>query len=647
MRRSYWLPLLLAAIIIVGGVGTAHADGARNRLIADRMTPAVNRPLVCWTFVVEIRRQQHDLSSCSTGTGWFVTPDGAMLTNAHVVDVVGKGTEEAQLSVFIPWAVKAAGIQTDAELNALLAETRVVKWEITDFLVVMPWGEAFPAEILAMGSPVGEGESDDVAVLRLLPNNQRKPGNFITLDIGPAGDLRKGQEIFLLGYPGVADHSLLDNEVGVQLEATFTVGNISATDKTVRGRITPQLNVEANHGNSGGPVVDKDVISRGLLTFGDGGGDTHTNFAMSGELAMDFLNAARVKPFKGQATEVYEQMLAAFYANDLEATRAKLRELFAIAPELEQLNNIQKIIADVNAGRGGDDGSLSGGGGTTVVVRETDSSTGLIIGGVALLGVVLLGVVVVRIRNKKEDPTKPIPEAGIIVFMAGPMAGRQTPLGKSIVVGRDPARARVVINDPQVSGAHCVLEYTPGGVMLKDLASTNGTFVNGNRVEEKLLKHGDVIMLGSSEYSSFIYQGGVRSQAGATSVLNPAMLPGGRPAGGAPSQAAAPSPLAHTAPTIRFDSGPLAGQSFPVTQAVVIGRDPGRAHIVVSHPTVSGSHCELHPTPQGMLLVDRGSTNGTYLAHTGSAGRVVSQILQPAQQVVLGTGNEVTFTFVG
>ena len=65
------------------------------------------------------------------------------------------------------------------------------------------------------------------------------------------------------------------------------------------------------------------------------------------------------------------------------------------------------------------------------------------------------------------------------------------------MVGRDPA-CDLVIDLPMVSGRHALLTRRNGQVLIKDLGSSNGTFVNGRRVEgEMTVYNGDLIGLGS------------------------------------------------------------------------------------------------------------------------------------------------------
>ncbi|MCC7075602.1 MAG: FHA domain-containing protein [Acidimicrobiia bacterium] len=81
--------------------------------------------------------------------------------------------------------------------------------------------------------------------------------------------------------------------------------------------------------------------------------------------------------------------------------------------------------------------------------------------------------------------------------LVGPYGRSQALLGV-MTVGRDPRNA-IVLNDPSVSRVHCRLEARQGGIHVTDLRSTNGTWVNGRRIDEVDLTHGDRVLLGRTE----------------------------------------------------------------------------------------------------------------------------------------------------
>ena len=68
-------------------------------------------------------------------------------------------------------------------------------------------------------------------------------------------------------------------------------------------------------------------------------------------------------------------------------------------------------------------------------------------------------------------------------------------LGARILVGRDP-QCDIVIDHPTVSWQHARLETTNGRTTLADLKSTNGTFVNGSRIQRSNVTADDEIMVG-------------------------------------------------------------------------------------------------------------------------------------------------------
>jgi predicted RNA-binding Zn-ribbon protein involved in translation (DUF1610 family) len=85
----------------------------------------------------------------------------------------------------------------------------------------------------------------------------------------------------------------------------------------------------------------------------------------------------------------------------------------------------------------------------------------------------------------------------LLTVTAGPDAGRSEVLQKArVVVGRK--GAEFALNDPEISRHHCVLEFREQFVNLKDLDSTNGTFLEEERVRAAVLHDGSEFRVGSS-----------------------------------------------------------------------------------------------------------------------------------------------------
>ncbi len=64
------------------------------------------------------------------------------------------------------------------------------------------------------------------------------------------------------------------------------------------------------------------------------------------------------------------------------------------------------------------------------------------------------------------------------------------------LIGRAPS-CDLVLDNPQVSRAHAVMEQAGDAIQIRDLGGTNGTYVNGQRVESCALCDGDEVKVGA------------------------------------------------------------------------------------------------------------------------------------------------------
>src|SRR6185436_11970445 len=71
-------------------------------------------------------------------------------------------------------------------------------------------------------------------------------------------------------------------------------------------------------------------------------------------------------------------------------------------------------------------------------------------------------------------------------------------VGVGLTIGRAPDNA-VIIDNPAVSGHHARVFSESGAVILEDLNSTNGTFVNGQHTTRRVLRSGDVMLVGKHQ----------------------------------------------------------------------------------------------------------------------------------------------------
>ncbi len=85
-----------------------------------------------------------------------------------------------------------------------------------------------------------------------------------------------------------------------------------------------------------------------------------------------------------------------------------------------------------------------------------------------------------------------------LTIESGPDAGHSHRAGDGAVrLGRSPDND-VILRDPATSGHHARLERRGEQFWIVDLGSTNGTFVNGESIQEKQLNNGDRLTIGQN-----------------------------------------------------------------------------------------------------------------------------------------------------
>ncbi|MFB7715617.1 FHA domain-containing protein [Streptomyces sp. NPDC056105] len=246
-------------------------------------------------------------------------------------------------------------------------------------------------------------------------------------------------------------------------------------------------------------------------------------------------------------------------------------------------------------------------------------------------------------------------------------------------LGRDP-QGDVAIDDARVSWRHATISWGGRSWVIEDHGSTNGTFVQGQRIHQMEIGPGSTLYLGNATDGPRVTLSGSASGAAVPAAHQqaqqqahpqqaPAQQPHAAPQGGdpgwahnAPPQQQVPAQQgwqqpqkAHNIPPQQGPGGvagapPVYGDRSPTTfHQLALGRVMriGRAlenELVVSDLQVSRLHAEFHATPDGRYEIrDLGSHNGTYvngmpIAKGGSA------LLGPND--IVGVGHS-TFRLVG
>lgn len=176
-----------------------------------------------------------------------------------------------------------------------------------------------------------------------------------------------------------------------------------------------------------------------------------------------------------------------------------------------------------------------------------------------------------------------------LTILRGPETGKSYVLDQdTIQIGRG-RKNDIIIHDNEVSREHCRLVRVKDSYELRDLSSSNGTFVNGQRVTEEgwLLKSTCIIEIGDSITLEFRPE---RTETRETKTTH----------------------LAHAYVVVKVKSQPEP-EVFPLDgNTATVGREL-TCEIVIQEPEVSRQHLRLRRSEEGFTAEDLGSTNGTLL----------------------------------
>src|SRR4051812_44746520 len=89
-----------------------------------------------------------------------------------------------------------------------------------------------------------------------------------------------------------------------------------------------------------------------------------------------------------------------------------------------------------------------------------------------------------------------------LIIKSGSQAGRQIELKDGLNrIGRNAAND-IEINEPSISSFHCELQVAEIAVAVRDLNSTNGTFINEKQIVKGVLQRGDILTLGEVQIAT-------------------------------------------------------------------------------------------------------------------------------------------------
>ena len=295
----------------------------------------------------------------------------------------------------------------------------------------------------------------DLAILRLeAPTTLRKP-----LPLRSAESVDIMSSVYALGFPGIADDSsgYLPSTTD---DVTITEGKVTKEQFQAQGSNYLQVDAAISSGNSGGPLVDETGAVIGINSMvSDPAYGTSLGYALYIDYAIDYFN-----------TMGYPYTLAS-----------------DAVPTGEPVNS----------------GSPDVTGAPAPSPEPMPAPVGWYVYLAIGVAVAAAAAVVYLLIDKKKKQSAPA-DPGYTVPVGKPAeanrGGRQiTSIGQTnvlggktysvsgkIVIGRDPAACQVVFpaKTPGISGKHCAVQELAQGVVVTDLGSSYGTFLeNGTKME--------------------------------------------------------------------------------------------------------------------------------------------------------------------
>jgi serine protease Do len=292
-------------------------------------------------------RVSKDLNTTMMGSGFIITPDRYVVTNAHVVDANAEETKKgfAQQAFQEILDDDAKSIEksmgrklTEEEAKALtdanswyFSQTMEVGDISTEFSVVFGIsGEkgkivptVIPAKLITRGNPI---PGKDVAILKLQGKH-----TYPTIRIGDDKSMRVGDQVYVLGYPAVATFHPLISEESIS-EASLTRGLVSAKKNMKDGWEVLQIDAAITHGNSGGPVMNDQGEVIGLATFGSIDYQRNAevqgmNFIVPATIVEEFIKEGKIHPMMSEISMVYEEGMDLFDASRYKKALEKFDEV--------------------------------------------------------------------------------------------------------------------------------------------------------------------------------------------------------------------------------------------------------------------------------------------------------------------------------
>ena len=591
MRRLLFVAtgafLVVAALLPLqsGFVAQAVTDGERLAMFSK---PAVVRIVDGAAGQVLFRPpgyqgQTYNVSAISLGSGFFISSNGYIATNAHCVSMTKEGEQKAKEALLWqlvhqiaqqlgrdPRSFSARQIQQIDQYSTLQSFQRFHH-------VLIPDGSSYPFEIKQYGAPTGQGadQGKDVAIIKI------EVKNAPILKLADSDKVQLQDHVTVIGYPGAADtfnSGLLSQRSA--FEATINDGKISARKQAASGAPILQTSAPATHGNSGGPVLNDANEVVGLLTFR---GDTVNGQEVSGfafvvpsNTVMEYVKSAGASNEEGPTDQLFREGLDYYWDQYYSSAIPKFEAVKRLFPQHSEVDRLVQSSQQLQSeGKERSDMSL----------WIVGIILALLFFFLVLIVVIVAVVLIAKKKGKAKTGAPGLPDS------ARPQAPGLTPAPSPA-----PAPSPSAFSPPAAAGAHNPSPSPPPPPPPPPIPN---------------IPAGDQ---------------GMTVDLSRTVAITDDMFP-----------------VDHG--SIAFVSGPLSGQEFQIkADGEFIGRDGGSSQIVIPDPRISKKHLWIGVRDGRVVIEDQNSRNGTFV-NDPKTDRVTETSLSPGDVVILGESDVARFEY--
>lgn len=534
--------LFLIVFMTCSFMGSGFSPLMGEPLNEEQMTAYRTRPAVVLIYsgmsvkVALNNGQTFDVPNYGSGSGFFVNPNGYLVTNGHVVDTFQKYTRDKDAyaqkvmnnfivnRIIMDYKQKHGREPGQKELNTEYMkftkrfEPRIANHSGINY-VLLSNSKYFRFEVKKFSPSIPEG-GKDIAVLKI------ERTNCPVIMLGDSSKLALQQPVFTIGFPAVVDPQrfpLLGKEN--TLTASITRGSISALKRDYKGMSVIQHDSATSPGNSGGPTVDIKGRVIGVHSYAAREYDGF-KFCVPIDTAKEFIRETGIETnVMSDFSTVFNKLMDSVWNEDWFGAHSHVSTALAYMENEPDLKTLQTMILR----------KISEMGFFEKIWRQNK----IIVIIAAVLVVLILVVLKMVFASSGSEPTpqaKPadvpkgeptaspdpapahsppaqkgqetvdqdpngtrLEEASsgtVTVILSGESTGSFAVKPGGAIVGRDPALVDILVRSDIVSKTHLKIIPQDNTFKLVDLGSTNGTYVNGEKISEATVATSDQVQLG-------------------------------------------------------------------------------------------------------------------------------------------------------